>query len=227
MHRILIPLVFLTPFFAWAGPAVEEAASLKKFAESFVARQASDLPGQVTAVAGTIDPRLRLPKCPAAEGFIPPGTRLWGNASIGIRCVDPAWSIYVPVTVKVMAMAMVAAKPLAQGQTLSPQDLLPQLTDLTQQAPGVVTDIEQAIGKTLAAPLAAGQALRTDQLRAPVVIKTGQVVKLVAQSSTFQVTSEGKALSSGSSGQTISIRTSSGKVVSGIIKGDGTVEVSF
>lgn len=226
MRPLLFVLAALFAFPSCAAP-VEDAASLRKIAETFVARQSADLPGQVNSVIGTIDSRLRLPKCPNPEGFLPPGTRLWGNASVGIRCLDPAWSIYVPVTVKVMAMVVIAAKPLIQGQYLSPTDLTTQLTDLTQLASGVLTDPEQAIGKTLTAGLPAGQPLRTDMLRSALLIKTGQIVKLIAQGGTFQVSSEGKALSNGSPGQTISVRTAGGRVVSGVVKADGSVEVPF
>lgn len=230
-ESIMRPLTFVVLFSVFTLPAfaasVEDAASLRKIAETFVIQQSTELPGQVHTVVGAIDNRLRLPKCPNPEGFLPPGTRLWGNASIGIRCLDPAWSIYVPVTVKVMALVVIAAKPLAQGQYLAPSDLTTQLTDLTQLPQGVVTDPEQVIGKTLSGSLPAGQAIRADLLRSPLLIKTGQMVKLVAQGGSFQVSSDGKALSNGGPGQTISVRTSSGKVVSGVVKTDGSVEVPF
>ncbi len=224
-----ILLLVLACFFSLGVGATptEDSGSLKKIAEAFVTRQSSDLPGQVSVTVGSIDPRLRLPRCSNPEGFLPPGTRLWGNTTIGIRCPDPAWSIYVQVTIKIMAMVVTTAKPLAQGQYLSPNDLTTQLTDITQLAPGALTDLEQAIGKILITGLPAGQALRTDMLRTPLLIKTGQIVKLVVQGGAFQVSAEGKALANGGPGQTISVRTSSGKVVSGLIKPDGSVEVPF
>ncbi|MBS4098231.1 MAG: flagellar basal body P-ring formation protein FlgA [Sulfuricella sp.] len=226
------PLLYiLAAFFsipAYSAPMpMEDAGSLRQIAETFVLQQAVELPGQASAVVGVIDSRLRLPKCSTPEAFLPPGTRLWGNTTVGIRCAAPAWSIYVQVAVKVMAMAVTAAKPLTQGQYLSPTDLATQLTDLTQLPSGVLTDPEQAIGKTLTTSLPAGQALRSDMLRSPLMIKTGQVVKLIAQNGAFQVSSEGKALANGGPGQTISVRTASGKVVSGVVKADGSVEVPF
>lgn len=224
-----ILLLVLASFFSLTVGAspTEDSGSLKKIAEAFVIRQSADLHGQVSVTIGSIDPRLRLPKCSSPEGFLPPGTRLWGNTTIGIRCSDPAWSIYVQATVKIMAMVVTTAKPLAQGQYLSPNDLTTQFTDITQLAPGALTELEQAIGKILVTGLPAGQVLRMDILRAPLLIKTGQIVKLVVQGGAFQVSTEGKALANGGTGQTISVRTSSGKVVSGLIKPDGSVEVPF
>jgi flagellar basal body P-ring formation protein FlgA len=211
-----------------AASATEDSASLRKIAEAFVARQVTELPGQATATVGMIDTRLRLPKCANVEGFLPPGTRLWGNATIGIRCQEPSvWSIYVPVTVKVMAPVVTTVKPLPQGHILTNADIAVHPGDLTQLPSGVIADVALAIGKSLASGLPAGQALRADLLRPLQIVKTGQIVRLVAQGEAFQINTEGKALNSAAPGQSISVRTSGGKVVSGVVKADGSVEVAF
>lgn len=210
------------------GSAMEDAASLRKTVETFVARQTAEQPGQVTATVGAIDNRLRLPKCANAEGFLPTGMRLWGNATVGVRCLEPSpWTIYVPITVKVMAPTVVAAKPLQQGQTLTHADVNVQLSDVTQLPAGITKDIEQVLGKTLTGSMAPGQPVRAELLRAPLLIKSGQTVKLIVQGGTFQVSAEGKALGNAATGQVVSVRTASGKVVSGVVKGDGSVEVPF
>lgn len=217
------------PFFsAAAAAATEDSASLRKIAESYVASQVGELPGQVTVSVGAIDHRLRLPKCANAEGFLPPGTQLWGNASVGIRCQEPSpWSIYVPVTVKVTAPVVTTVKPLPQGHLLTPGDVTTQPADLTQLPPGVIADVGQVIGKTLAGGISAGQPLRPEMLRAPQIVKTGQTVRIVAQGGDFQVSAEGKALNNAASGQSVSVRTPGGKVVSGVVRADGSVEVAF
>lgn len=213
---------------AAALAASEDSTSLRKIAEAFIARQVGELPGQATATVGAIDTRLRLPKCATAEGFLPPGIRLWGNATIGIRCQEPsAWTIYVPVTVKVSGPVVTTVKPLPQGHVLMPGDVAAQPADLTQLPAGVIADVDQVIGKSLSNGVPAGQALRADLLRTPQTIKTGQVVRIVAQGGDFQVSTEGKALSNASPGQSLSVRTSSGKVVSGVVRADGSVEVAF
>lgn len=211
-----------------ATPSMEDSASLHKIAETFVARQTAELPGKATASVGMIDPRLRLPKCANAEGFLPPGIRLWGNATIGIRCQQPTpWTIYIPVAIKVTAPVITTAKPLPQGHVLTLADVVAQPGDLTQLPSGVIADVDQVIGKSLASGVPAGQALRAELLRAPQAIKTGQMVRVVAQGGAFQVSTEGKALSNAATGQSISVRTSGGKVVSGVVKADGSVEVAF
>jgi len=208
--------------------SMEDSASLRKFAETYVVRQIAELPGKATVSVGMIDSRLRLPKCAAPEGFLPPGIRLWGNATIGIRCQQPApWTIYIPITVKVTAPVITTVKPLPQGHVLTLTDVAAQAGDLTQLPPGVIADVDQVIGKSLASGVPAGQALRAELLRTPQAIKTGQMVRVVAQGGAFQVSTEGKALNNAATGQSISVRTSGGKVVSGVVKADGSVEVAF
>lgn len=228
-YRKLFTFAILCVFSAAAfGAAMEDAASLRKRVEAFVARQAAEQPGQVTATVGAIDSRLRLAKCPNAESFLPPGVRLWGNITVGIRCQEPSpWTIYVPVTVTVMASAVIATKSLQQGQVLTRADVSVQQSDVTQMPAGVIADIDQVLGKTLSGSIASGQPIRANLLRAPQMIKSGQTVKLIAQGGSFQVSADGKALGNAALGQVVSVRTGNGKVVSGVVKEDGSVEIPF
>ena len=82
-----------------------------------------------------------------------------------------------------------------------------------------------AIGKVLRYGIAAGQVLRENMLRAPYSITQGQVVQLVVQGGNFSIRSEGIALNNAGEGQTVQVRTSSGRVISGIAGTGGVVEI--
>ncbi len=113
--RILFALCSALLALTAHGADMETAATLKRSVETFVQQQLTGTPGASFTV-GTIDPRLQLPKCAATEAYLPPGTRLWGNATVGLRCAAPsAWSLYVPVAVKVMGEVVVTQRPLAAG----------------------------------------------------------------------------------------------------------------
>jgi flagella basal body P-ring formation protein FlgA len=225
---LLISLLLCPGTQAQGADAIEDLNTLKKSVEGFVRQQTAGLPGQVDISAGMIDNRLRLPKCNHPEFFVPSATRLWGNTLVGVRCQAPsAWTVYVPVTVQVVAPIVMTARPLSQGHIITQADLTVQNGDLTQQPVGVISDIQQAVGKTLASSVSSGQPLRLDMLRSPMVIRQGQIVKLVAQGNGFQVSSEGKALANASAGQAVSVRLPSGQVINGTAKPDGTVEVPF
>jgi flagella basal body P-ring formation protein FlgA len=211
---------------AYAQAQWQSLDPIRQAARTYVQAQVGTSPGKVETSIGTIDPRLHLPQCTHLEAFLPPGSRLWGNTTVGVRCLAPStWSIYVPVTVKIFSTVVVSARPLARGQTLTAEDLAIRTEDLTQLPAGILTDPAQAAGMTTTSSLPAGYALRTDMLRAHYVILQGQTVRIVSQGKGFQVSSEGKALGNGSVGQIVSVRTRSGQVVSGIAQPNGVVEV--
>ncbi|MFN3396995.1 MAG: flagellar basal body P-ring formation chaperone FlgA [Sulfurimicrobium sp.] len=228
-----VRLFYLCLLLVYAFPTLADGQwqsleAIQSGATQFALQQTTAQPGSVTVTAATLDPRLRLPACPALEFFVPAGSRLWGNSNIGVRCPAPsAWTVYVPVTIKITADIVFAARPLQSGQKLSEADILIKNDDLTQFASGVITDPRQVLGKIVSLGVAAGYPLRVDMLRAPNVIQQGQSVKIVARGAGFQVNAEGKALNNAAEGQIVSIRTPSGQVIKGTAREGGVVEVPF
>ncbi|MGE5116392.1 MAG: flagellar biosynthesis protein FlgA, partial [Betaproteobacteria bacterium] len=87
---------------------------------------------RVSVEVGALDPRLKLAPCERIEPYLPAGTRLWGKAHIGVRCLSgpTRWNVYLPVTVHVWGRALVAASPLAAGTNLAAADLVEAEVDL-------------------------------------------------------------------------------------------------
>jgi flagella basal body P-ring formation protein FlgA len=211
-----------------AAAAQQDIGTIRKEVESFVRLNTAGLPGHVTLSVGMIDPRLQLPACNQPEVFLPTGSRLWGNTTVGVRCQSATpWTIYVPISIKIMAQIAVAARPLSAGQTISPSDVMLQDGDLSQLPSSVILDPAQIVGKTLVSGATSGQSFRPDMLRATQVIQQGQTVKVLAKGEGFQVSSEGKALANANLGQPVSVRTQSGQIINGIARQNGTVEVNY
>jgi flagella basal body P-ring formation protein FlgA len=201
---------------------------LRQTAEQFLHTEAAGLPGGATISVGPIDARLNLPSCPAPEGFLPAGSRAWGKTTVGVRCTVPSpWTVYVSATVRVRGDYIVAAAPLAQGQSIGPNDVAKVKGDLTTLPAGIITDPSQAIGRTLSIALPAGAPLRQDSLRNQQAIRQGQSVRLVSTGPGFQVSGEARALTNANEGQVTQARTSSGQLVSGVARMGGVVEVAF
>jgi flagella basal body P-ring formation protein FlgA len=157
-----------------------------------------------------------------------PGGKLWGKSAVGVRCTAPtAWSVYAAVQVEVNGEYVVSARSLAQGETLSAQDLSVMRGDLARLPAGTIIDPVHAIGKQLSLSLAAGQPVRKDMLRAPLVVTQGQGVRLQTQGPGFQVSSEGRALGNAADGQSVQVRSASGQTISGIARAGGIVEVRY
>ncbi|MBZ0092992.1 MAG: flagellar basal body P-ring formation protein FlgA [Sulfuricellaceae bacterium] len=227
MYRPLFLLFLLLPLSAQAA-TWQNIDSLRALVENFVKQQSNDS-GRVSEVSvGHIDPRLRLSHCPSPEAFLPPGSRLWGNTTVGIRCQQPAaWTIYVPVSVQVNGNVVVTAYALPRNHIIALSDLRQQSQDIAQLPPGTISDPRDAVGKTLSSGIPAGYPLRADMLRAPQSIRQGQTVTLQAKGNGFSVSSEGQALGSASEGESVQVRTRSGQVVTGTARAGGVVEIAF
>lgn len=207
-------------------PQWQDLGELERAAESYARAQVQQQPGRVELMITPLDPHTRLPRCEKMQPFLPPDARLWGESSVGLRCLQPsAWSVSVPVTVRVFAAALVTTRPVGRYQVLSSADLAPQTLDLTQQPPGTITDAQAAIGRMTVAALPAGATLHPDLLRAPFAVSEGQPVRLVFQGDGFRASSRGRSLGNAAVGEPVQVRTASGKVVSGVVQAPGVVEV--
>lgn len=218
-------MALLVPSVVGAQPAADP---VRKAVQQFIQHQLAGQPGKVSIEVGAVEGVLPSPGCQRVEAFLPPGARLWGNVTVGARCAAGAnWTLYVPVTVRIEAPVVVAARPLVAGRVLSADDVTLQSQDLTQLPPGVLTDVSRVVGQTLTVGLLPGYPLRQDMLRPPLVIRQGQPVKLIARGGGFSVSAEGRALGNAAAGQTVQVRAPAGQTVTGVARPDGTVEVAF
>jgi flagella basal body P-ring formation protein FlgA len=208
--------------------ARQDPAPVKQAVESFLRSQMRGLPGEASFTIGEIDADNRLSPCSALEASLAPGAKAWGRTSVAVRCRSArSWTIFVPVHISVIADYLVTATPLAQGQTISSSDVVRRRGDLADLPAGILTDESEAVGRTAALSISAGQPMRADMLRQPIVILQNQTVSVITRGQGFQVANEGKALSNGLDGQIIQVRLANGRVVSGIARAGGIVEMGF
>ncbi|HUP05859.1 MAG TPA: flagellar basal body P-ring formation chaperone FlgA [Caldimonas sp.] len=226
-------LIALAPHDARAQAAPADAI------DPALAKQIQDLAGAPGAMVrgatrieveiGTLDPRLHLAPCQRIEPYLPAGARLWGKTRVGLRCVQgpSPWNVYLPVTVHVWGRALVATGPVAAGSVLQPSDVAEADVDFAESASAALVTPSQAVGRTLAQPLKAGQSVRAGHLRVRQWFAAGDTVRLVATGSGFRLESEGQALSNGIEGQAARVRTESGHVVTGTPVGERLVELAL
>lgn len=196
-------------------PAVLER--VRALAQQAAATATADLPGssRVAIELGALDARLRLAPCAQVQPYLPPGQRMWGRARIGLRCAQGApWNVSLPVTVKVFMPSLVLAQSLPAGSTLEPQHLRQQEVDVAAGSSAAVSVEQQALGRTLARAMAAGEALQRADLRPRQWFAAGDTVRVVALGEGFSVSGEAQALGPGLEGQSVRLRTDSGRIVS-------------
>ncbi|BBI98755.1 hypothetical protein FGKAn22_04480 [Ferrigenium kumadai] len=211
---------------AVASAAPQSHAQIRSVADAFVQQQTAALPGKATYKIEEIDRRIALPECARLEAFLPAGSQLIGRTAVGVRCLEQnGWSIFVPVQVRLSLDLLVTTRQLPLGHTLQESDIATQATETSQTASGY-TDPKQVIGKVLRYGITAGQVLREDMLRAPYSVTQGQAVQLTVQGKGFSIRSEGVALNNASEGQPVQVRVAAGRVVSGVARAGGVVEIT-
>lgn len=225
----LLSVVLTTLLLIAPGPSVlaADSSAIRRAVEDFLRAQIKGLPGKATYTVGSIDAERLAGSCEGFEVSMGNGARPWGKTQVEVGCRGGTWKIWVPVHIRVVAEYLVVARPITAGQKIMDADIRGQLGELSDQPNGVLMDREQAIGRAAIASLAAGRPLRADMLRQPTVIQQGQSVKIVGTGTGFQVTNEGRALTSAVVGQVTQVRLNSGRVLSGVVRADGSVEIKF
>lgn len=237
MRRLVLPRLLLATFF-WVAPFVGAAHAqgaivaddaLRAWAQREAAAQSAVPSGaRIDVQVGAIDPRLATAPCAKLDYVLPNGARLWGRSRVIARCADgSAWSIVVPVTVRVFGAALVAQRPLNAQAPIGADDVQAVTVELTREAQGVVTDAAQLDGRVLARAVSTGQPIPLAALRAPQAVGQGEPVKVVGNGRGFSIATDAVAISSAIDGQPVRVRTESGRVLTGTARSGRIVEVAF
>lgn len=222
----------LLALFAAVATASAQAASdggLQQQVRQFASAAVLEKNGtRVEVEVGSLDPRLKLAPCQEIQPYLPANAWPWGRSRIGLRCVSgpTRWNVFLPVTVKVFAKALVATRALPGGTVLSEADLAQEEVNLAEDVSVAVVQADQAIGRTLERPLAAGRSLRQSHLKARQWFAAGETVQVVALGPGFRVSGAGQALTAGVEGQPVRIRTESGRILTAEAVGERRVEVN-
>ncbi|MDR2260978.1 MAG: flagellar basal body P-ring formation protein FlgA [Azoarcus sp.] len=215
----------LAPAGASAG---QPAAPVEAAARALIEARTQGLPGEVSIELSPLDPGNQLPPCAEPLAFLPASSRAWGTFSVGVRCESPvAWTVYLRARVKVAADYVIAARPLRAGQIVGPDDLDTRRGDLAALADDVLTDASQAIGRQTRRALAKDSALQARMLRAPAAVRQGDSVTIIGHGPGFQVSNTGRALNSAAPGETVRVRLPNNQVITGTVRTDGTVEITY
>jgi flagellar basal body P-ring formation protein FlgA len=220
---------------ASAAPAQDAAAfagqqdgeSIRRTAQTFLEQQAVGLPGKVTV---TVSPAFArgLAACTTLVPFMPPGARMWGRTTVGVRCAGARpWTLYLQARISLEATYYLAARQIEPGAVITPADLTTREGDLANLPRTIVTDASQAVGAVALARITAGLPLRQDMLRSATSVTIGQTVRVIAVGAGFTISSEGSVMNNAAPGQQVRVKTPGGQIISGVVKDGSTVEIQM
>ncbi len=210
-----------------ANPQAPEP--LREAAREFLQQQLPAIIAEDAELSiGRLDPRLRLTSCqhtPAA--FLPPGARLRGKLTVGLRCEAPKpWTIYIQASIRVFSDVIAAAHPLRRGTQITAADLITVRQETTNILQGYFTKSKNVVGKLLDRGMNAGQLFSPRHLSPPLLVRRGDKVTILASLDGLKVRVSGTALKDAARGQKLSVRnTRSKRIVQAIAVEPGIVQV--
>lgn len=155
----------------------------------------------------------------------------WGNLSIAVLARQKDKVVRnIPVRIEVEALAdtVVALRQIEHGVGITATDLALQKREITQNSHLAARKIDEVVGKQARTTLRANQPIRPDQIERVPLIKSGQMVTIVAENEILKISVSGKARSSGAEGDTIRVQnlTSLKEIPARVISAT-TVQVAF
>ena len=202
--------------------ALVEQAARDWLTEQADARALAEPVFEVKALASR---PLPLPLCAEALTVDALDTRTPQRLRFAVVCPGPqGWQREWTVRATVSAQVVVAARDVPANQPLAADDLAIERRRLTDLA-GAVTLPEDAIGQSSSRTLRSGQALHARWLAAPVLVRRGDAVTILARNAGIEVRASGEALEPGRQRQVVRVRNATtGKVIRARVLEEGLVE---
>ena len=119
---------------------------------------------------------------------------------------------------------VVPARDIARGETITDKDLVFATVPGSALMAGTVTSIAAARDMEARRMLHAGEVMRADDLRHPVVVTRGQTVTMLFHAPGVELTAMGRSMGEGGVGDTVTVQNpASFRMIAGVITGPGTV----
>jgi flagella basal body P-ring formation protein FlgA len=136
--------------------------------------------------------------------------------------------VWATATVEVLAEVVITKKPVGRHKPITEDDIELLKMDLAKLPSGVITDTEAVLGKRTRRAIGAKTVLRADLVEFPPLVKRGDVVVIIAESSGLKITALGEVKKKGRLGESIPVMNfDSKKILYGRVLDSSTVKVEF
>lgn len=212
---------------AAAAPAGPEQvlAQVRQVAHAHVLAQAASAGLSAPLAEVTVVPGSRpLASCARAVTVEAVDERLPARMRFAAVCPGAdGWRYEFVVRAQVSAPVVVSATEIPAGKVLTDEDVLLERHELTSLTDAVASP-HAVVGLSGKRTLRAGEVLRMALLTAPMVVKRGDAVTIMARREQVEVSMAGEALDSGARGALVRVRNANGTVLRARVTGEGTVE---
>ena len=155
----------------------------------------------------------------------------WGRGALALIVrVNDRVEKNIPLNVEVEALTemVVTTRPLERGDMVEKGDVTLQKRDMSTVSAKVCRNISETLGKRVRVGMRGNSPVRGDYLEKAPIVKSGQMVTIVAENNSFRVTATGKAKGNGAEGDTIQVQNMDAqKDVPAVVVDAHTVRVEF
>jgi flagella basal body P-ring formation protein FlgA len=231
-HILLLSLALVFLDFQPALSAVDREREVRDSVTSFVMARSAGMGWDVSINRISINDALKLPDGKVEYEIVAPQQwEGWGNVNLAviIRQNDRVLrNIPVRVDVEALADMVVALHQIEHGELLSETDVVLQKREISQNSHLAARTISDVTGKKTRTTLKANQPVRADQVERIPLVKSGQMVTIIAENEVIKISVSGKARSAGAEGDTIRVQNlSSLKEIPARVISATTVQVAF
>jgi flagella basal body P-ring formation protein FlgA len=137
-------------------------------------------------------------------------------------------NVHVSFKVFVKKHIYVLKQNLKRGDVINAGDIIKKEILLNENKGRYPLDIEEIIGKTVKKDINAGTVVKNDMIEDRYVVKTNEIVSILAQNNRIMVKTKGRAIEKGKIGDVIRVKNvSSNKEILGKVVGSGVVTVDM
>ncbi len=222
--------IFLSPTLVQAAARYTDHADIRKHASQYLQDKATAMGLSNTKIElGSIDNRLKLAHCGSGIEVTSNNSRLPGHVSLAVRCnADKPWKIYLQATVHAYQQIYTARAQIKRGETLKATDLVKKKHDITKLNGNYITDIKDLQGHVARRHIRKGEIINPFAIVKSKLIKRGEQVTIIAETSGIKVRMTGKAMNDASAGEQVRVKSKNSKrIVEGIAVNRGIVKINM
>jgi flagella basal body P-ring formation protein FlgA len=125
----------------------------------------------------------------------------------GVDNAKVASHVAIEVKVRIVPPIVVARRQLPRGAIIREDDVSLQRLATADKIPGALDAIEDAVGRELVRPVAAGGPVATDSLRAPLAVHRGDPVTVFVHSGAVRIRTDARSREDGSVGELVPVES--------------------
>jgi len=135
-------------------------------------------------------------------------------------------SVWVSARIRVFKEALVALNSIRINELITRDDVKVMRME-ARELTNTLGSADEAVGMLARRPISAGSVIKKDYIKPQIIVKRGETIVVLVENKRIRIKSSGTAVRDGSRGDTVAVKMSSGKEISGRVTAPGEISVDF